>query len=708
MIHCINMHQVSETDLRNVTACLWLHLQLTCRSYFVPSYRVGVSSEDETKAVLTIPEPSCASPSFPSRLSSNDNNPFISNLGQEVKTLGSDSFGGPSLNLSSPPENNPFIVKWEQGSKAQDSESSTATAFSLSSPSSSKENNPFSPHWRQESPIEDSGSCTKSLLYLPHPPTPPVLESYPLPSQLPNVDSPFESKLREESEHINNPPTPLASPPATFSQEHDSSAGNLIDSKKCPAIPLEEPQNEGLTNIDPISSLSGSYPEHFCNRTGLILKMQHEDQDFTMVAPLKENNGSMKKKSVTFAVVEREDYPVSSGDEMSDEDSVERWQDENEDAENSTERNRGLELEAEHGSVPKSYDGRLSSDTNIEVPLEKCTEINSPVKIDPPLPTPRVLTLSQKENNMLGTELSGSSSSVPPKPAPRSALKQDKRVLLPETDIPETDTSSSAPKTDLLVENPSETPTTNCSLTTPISSEQHPRQKGGAVESSESINSDHPSCEISTWSAGLITGDLNQKPAALPVIPEVGSDDEQLSESQKDAEKMGVCEDLSKTKDRSLELWSLVEGRRSASNKATDKQTYSLLARMPDLNDDALESNKALIKTVAAGLQNISCSTAGSEPKGEIKESECSEPSDRPVSLSSLSSSAQPHPTSSFHSEPLGSDRAESPKKTAVEGLDAKLEISGKKKLLQAWVSPSEIQPSQALQSGGTQPAKLR
>ncbi|XP_066495555.1 rab11 family-interacting protein 1 isoform X2 [Tiliqua scincoides] len=668
--------------------------------------RVGVSSEDETKAALTISEPSCVSPFHPSHLSSNDHNPFTSNLGPEVKALGSDSFRGPSLNLSSPHDNNPFIVKWEQESKVQDSE-----FFSASPLASGKENNPFSPNWKQESQIENSGSSTKSLLYLPHPPTP-VLESHPLPSQLSNVDNPFESKQKEESEHINNPPTPVTFPPPASSQEHDSSAGSLIDSKKCPVIPLEEPQNEGLTNQGPISSLSGSHPEHFCDPVGLLPKMQHDNKDVNIVTPLKENNGSMKKKSVTFAVVESQDHPVSSGDEMSDEDSIERWHDENENVEVSTERNVELELEPEHCSVSRSYDGTISSAANNEGPLEKQAETNSPVKTDPPVPIPRVLMLSPKETGLSGTELNGNSLSVPPKPAPRSTLKQDKCVSPPLTDTAEKDARNSASELGLVVDN-SETLANNSSLPTSVLTELHPGQDGGAVESSESSNRDLSVCGISTRSAVLITGDLNLKPATLPVIPEVGSDDEQLSDTQKGVKKTGICEDLSRTSDRSSELWSLVEGRELASNKkATGKQTYSLLARMTDLDDESLESNKALINTLTAGLQNVSRSIGESEPKGEIQEgrqSDCSEASDSPASLSSLSSSALPLvPTSPFQSETLGSDRAEPPKKTAAEGLDAKVEISGKKRLLQAWVSPSEIQPSQALQSGGTQPAKLR
>ncbi|KAJ6632903.1 hypothetical protein lerEdw1_014589 [Lerista edwardsae] len=665
--------------------------------------RVGVSSEDETKAALPIPEPSCVSPSYPSRLFSNNNNPFTSDLGPEVNAQGSDSFGGPSLSLSSPHDNNPFTVKWGQESKEQDSELFTATPFCLPSPASGKENNPFTPHWRQDSQIEDAGNSTKPLLHLPHPPTATVLESHP--SQLLNVDNPFESKQGEESEHINNPPVLLTSPPPAINQEQAPSAGSLIDSKEHPRIPLEKPQNKGLTNqADPTPSfsflLSGSHPAHVSDQVGVVPKMQHNDPDVNVVAPLKESNRSMKK-SVTFAVVERENDPVSSGDEMSDEDSVERWHDENEGAEGATEKNRGLELEQEHYSVSRSYDGRISSAANSGDPLEKQTDTNSPVKIDPPVPTPRVATLSPKEAVLSGTELSGSPLSAPPKPAPRSTLKQDKSVSLPLTDTPEKDARSSASELDLPGDDPSESPTNASSLTTSVLTELHPGQDDGAVESSQSINSDPSSSGTTPRPAVLITGDLNLKSAALPVIPEVGSDDEQLSDNQKGVEKTDVCGDLSRTSDRPSALWS---------NKAAGKQSYLLLERVTGLNDDALESNKALIKTLAAGLQNVS-GIGGLEPKGEFKESrqsDCPELSDSPISPSSLSSSAQPHPTSPFQSKTLGSDRAESPEKTTAEGLDAKVEISGKKKLLQAWVSPSEIQPSEALQSGGTQPAKLR
>ncbi|XP_060106397.1 rab11 family-interacting protein 1 isoform X3 [Heteronotia binoei] len=71
-------------------------------------------------------------------------------------------------------------------------------------------------------------------------------------------------------------------------------------------------------------------------------------------------------------------------------------------------------------------------------------------------------------------------------------------------------------------------------------------------------------------------------------------------------------------------------------------------------------------------------------------------------------SSSQPYSASSFQSDALSSNKAESPKKSAVEGLDVKVDSSGKKKLLQARVSPSETHSNQTQQSGGTVPAKLR
>ncbi|XP_035201025.1 rab11 family-interacting protein 1 isoform X5 [Oxyura jamaicensis] len=71
-------------------------------------------------------------------------------------------------------------------------------------------------------------------------------------------------------------------------------------------------------------------------------------------------------------------------------------------------------------------------------------------------------------------------------------------------------------------------------------------------------------------------------------------------------------------------------------------------------------------------------------------------------------SSSQPCSAFRSFSSDTPSHRAESPKKPTAEGFADKAGISGKKKLLQAWVSPSETYPNQTQQGGETMSPKHR
>ncbi|XP_062995283.1 rab11 family-interacting protein 1 isoform X2 [Elgaria multicarinata webbii] len=670
--------------------------------------RPDVSSEDETKATFTIPVSSSASPFYHFLRSDNENNPFTSKLEAEQKAQDSDKVASSSLNLSAKHSNNPFTTKWGQISKEQASK-----AFVVASSTSGNENNPFAPKWGQESQIEDSENSAKSSLHSLHSPATAVFESHPLPSQLSNVANLPASKPGKDSENFKGPPESLTS---------ISLAGNLDDSMHLHVVHSGTPQDEGLTNqIDPVSSFpgsaSGSHSARFYDRVGLILKTQCDDK-VQVVPPFKEKSERIKK-SVTFALDElKDDDTVSSGDEASDEDPVERGNyGENEDAVNPTERNsrRQLELDVGYCSASKPHDGIINSDPNDENPLERETETSSVITIEPPVPVPRVLMPLPKETSMSSTASGSSSLSVPPKPAPRSALKQKQSTCLPLSDESKTeDVLNSASVFKELPSNSlvsSERLTSACSL---AGSESTVLQLGRNVGTtySQSI-SNHSSHGISTHLGILVTGEMNVNPIALPVIPEVGSDDEQLSDCHQDADKMAACEDLSRNRDEFTELSSSTERRELASNEkvAGEGQTVSLV-KISGPND-APGPNKPLVNPSAVVLQSAGHNERGLEQKNgdkckEDRHIDCPEFSDKPVPLSPLSGTSQSYPTSSFQSDALGSNRAETPKKAAAEGLDAKGEISGKKKLLEARVSPSETHPNQTLQSGGTYPAKLR
>ncbi|XP_077781409.1 uncharacterized protein LOC144327068, partial [Podarcis muralis] len=210
---------------------LTLHLQLTCRFYFVPFYRLGASSENETKATSAISAPPSAS-LFSPPYHSNKNNPFVSKFDPEEQPRDTDRFAS---------DNNPFTTKWGQKSK-QDTECFIAATSSASG----NENKPFAPKREQESQIEDSSNSAKSPLPVP---ATSVLELEPSAFQLSDIDNPPVSKVGEDSGSFN-------SPPASFSTS--SLAGNRDDSKHVHLVPSEKPQKEGLTKqIDPGNLIPG-------------------------------------------------------------------------------------------------------------------------------------------------------------------------------------------------------------------------------------------------------------------------------------------------------------------------------------------------------------------------------------------------------------------------------------------------------------------
>ncbi|XP_054853443.1 rab11 family-interacting protein 1 isoform X2 [Eublepharis macularius] len=655
--------------------------------------RLGVSSEDETKATSTVSVPPTVSPFSLSHHSSNDSNPFTTKLDPEREAEDSSSSASPSLKLSSQRGSNPFSPEWAPKSNDDNPECFTSAPFHLPSPVASSENNPFASNWRQEPQTENSEDLNKSPMYFSHPPATPVYEE------------PFVSTLENDSESIKSPPIPVACPSASSNLEYNSSAESFADSKLFPIMPSKKPQSEG--QMDPVEnapgSLSGNQSGRFYERIGLMLNTQRDDKEVQVVTPLKENSGSIKK-SVTFAADElRNNDRVNSGEGPSDEESTEsRPHGENENIVDPARRagTKQCELNIEDCSVSLPYDGKITSVHKSGSPLEGENEISPSIKGEPPVPIPRVLRVSPKETDISSTALSNSYSSVPPpKPTPRSVLKLKKEPF-PLTKPELEDMTSSSDSSPLS----RETSTTVHSVATTC----HP-ERG---ELSESINNDHFDTPIGKHLDSLAAEEFHLKPTVLPVIPEVGSDDEQLSDTQKDSEKMAVCEDLSSTRDGSSQLRSSIEERELASDKKTsgERQTVSLLVKKTGPDDD-FKSDKLSVCPAAVILKNENQNIRGSEQKDvdslkESRKSDYSEFSDR--SLFSLSTSSQSYSASSFQSDVLSSDKAESPKKSAAEGLDVKVDRSGKKKLLQAWVSPSETHSNQTQQSGGTVPAKLR
>ncbi|KAM6369874.1 rab11 family-interacting protein 1 isoform 1-T1 [Pluvialis apricaria] len=236
-------------------------------------------------------------------------------------------------------------------------------------------------------------------------------------------------------------------------------------------------------------------------------------------------------------------------------------------------------------------------------------------------------------------------------------------------------------------------------------------------------------CLANLKSAMPVPGDRGLKLAGLPVILEGGSDDELLGDSQENCGATAGDKNISETGEQSRDLTPLHEeltehsdgsaaarvnpaapggGGGSAPGACKPSKPRVLPARVDVHSVNNRVADSGLGMTSHSRECNSDFETqelkisAGVEEHGEC---DFFGPS---VSSSSLSSPSQPY--SSSHSLPSDtpSRRAESPKKPTAEGFADKAGNSGKKKLLQAWVSPSETYPNQTQQSGETVSPKHR
>uniref|UniRef100_A0A8C6VIR3 Rab11 family-interacting protein 2 n=1 Tax=Naja naja TaxID=35670 RepID=A0A8C6VIR3_NAJNA len=635
--------------------------------------RLGVSSEDETKATSFPPvplPPTCYA-------SDNENNPFTSKFDAEQKTQEVGRFDS-SKNVS---VNNPFTTKW-----MQDSRDLECSAVSTCLPSTSgRENNPFTPKWGQESQTQEMET---SSLYSLHSAAS-ITETHTIPSQLSNIHDPFVIKVGQESERIKSPPTSISSVSLTE---------NIDNSKYIDDVSSEKFQNEKLTNqIDTISNFSGSLSESLPLQSSDIVRVNQKasyDDKVHIVLPFKENE---LKKSVAFALDESKEDVINSHNDRADEDTFEV--NKNKEALNSFEKNSGqvIELNIENSCGSKPYAEDIISAHTSGNPLEK--EVESGLsKKEPPVPTARVLI--PLEAKMSVPELSDKMHTVPPKPAPRNGLKMKKCVLV--TDEPKGDAcvlKEISSDSSILSENPSHI----CSLTSEMAVLPHIYDSGN-TDPSQSIKDD--SNHIMRTSLGISgPGELNVKPITLPVIPEVASDDEQLGDYQQNPESMTLSEDLSRNEDGFMNLWSSVERTDLTSTKKAIGETVFGIMKMSNFGNSPNRSLKDPTNNVHKNLNHnpTGIEKECGEHSNKNRQGDCPESSSKPASVYPLSDSSQSCSVSSFQSDSHGFNKAESPKKATAEELDAKVESSGRKKLLQAWVSPSETHPN----PGGNS-AKLR
>ncbi|NXD02914.1 RFIP1 protein, partial [Certhia familiaris] len=645
--------------------------------------RLGLSPEEEPKATL----PTLAPDPLPAFLSvhriSSANNPFISKVGQTVQVPDSENITSSPASLTSPAfaaelwnDKNPFTPEWDRGSRALDPDSTSCSPSSphpaapLPRQGSARGKNPFAADWGQA-----SGGSSRGLS---GPPTPSVPSGCHF-----NDNNPFISKHGGQAV----PGFQAGSSPACLPGGEDcSSAGHPARGASGGSVHVALASD--VTAVpDPLGTLSdlpsgppGLAPELCCGSA----QLQPEDS----LESSKPGNGKQADQAPSLESELREEQETCGGKQWAE-------------------------------GVPV---------LDPQAPPPAGNEPLSQVQ-----PHPRACTVSPREGD---PGRAGSGILVPPKPAPRVAallrkspvnsqaeLRDDVpasgEAVKPTPGLPFLDADTSAARGCLPQGGSLET------VTPPVA----PRGNSSGRPLEKEGDGDLPVSLTSVKSAIPVPGGRGSALASLPVIPEGGSDDELLGDCQDScgvtAGDRGVVGNTEQ-----LQGVTLLHGEQresSASSAAAPVVPAALgggAAAIPGAHKPgslaalpaAVGAPRVCVQGADSGLGVMSHSrecdshsekqelerSAGVEERAEC---DFSEPS---AFSSSLSSPCQPYSSSHSLLSDSPSHRAESPKMPAAEGFADKVGNSGKKKLLQARVSPSEMFPNQTPRGGETVSPKHR
>ncbi|XP_015504163.1 rab11 family-interacting protein 1 isoform X1 [Parus major] len=325
-------------------------------------------------------------------------------------------------------------------------------------------------------------------------------------------------------------------------------------------------------------------------------------------------------------------------------------------------------------------------------------------------PTLRACTVSPQEG---GSGRAGSEILVPPKPAPRLAVLLRKSPPTSQAELRGDVPASGDVKSTAGL--PEASAVCGClpqggsleTVTPPVTargdSSDRPSGKEGADDFSVSLTN--------VRSLMAAPGGWGSALASLPVIPEGGSDDELLGDCQESCGVTAGDKGVLGTGEQPRGLTPL-HGEPRGGGAIPGACQPGSLAVLPA----AVGAPRVCVQGADSSLGVTSHSrecdshfekrelerSAGVEERAEC---EFSEPS---AFSSSLSSPCQPHSSSHSLLSDTPSRRAESPKKPRAEGFADKAGNSGKKKLLQARVSPSETFPNQTPRGGETVSPKHR
>ncbi|NXT03246.1 RFIP1 protein, partial [Jacana jacana] len=638
--------------------------------------RLGVSSEEETKATLPTLAPDSLSAFLSVHRGSRDNNPFLSKMGQNTRVPDSENITGSPASVTPPPAfaaelfsgKNPFSPEWGQVSAALGPEgvacfpsshhlAASVPKMPLPEQVSGSGNNPFASEWGQN--FQEPGSSHAwASLGLSHPPAPS------LPSGCHFNDSnPFVSRLGREADA---PGLEAVAGSSSFclphGEEDSSSAQHPAELNHSARDVSGSSSDVALTRNGkavpkPLSPVSDS--------PALAPKQQRDSPQPQVENTLKGKTGAEQLPSPQRQLKEKQEI---FGE------------------------NRQAEcvptLEPQVGLFDQNY---------------------SFSRVGSARPGSGAHTVSPGEADVGRV---GGEALVDPRPAPRVSLMPKKCPLVSQADELSGDTPGCLPQSGSLE-----------TVTPSVAFRDHSRKRHLENEDDDDL------FDCLTNLKAAIPVDCGLKLASLPVIPEGGSDEELLGDCQESHSVVAGDENLTGTGEQSLDGMPLHGELTECSRSSAAAQiTPALLGGGGGSAPGTCKPSKPGVlpaRVDAHGANNwaadsgLGMTSSSREPnshfeKQELKISEGGEEraecdfSEPSVSSSSLSSPSQPYSSSQSLPSDAPSHRAESPKKPRAEGFADKAGNSGKKKLLQAWVSPSETFPNQTQQSGETVSPKHR
>ncbi|NXH37914.1 RFIP1 protein, partial [Dicaeum eximium] len=620
--------------------------------------RLGLSPEEEPKATL----PTLAPDPLPAFLSvhriSSANNPFISQVGQPENITSSPA------SLTSPSafaaelwnDKNPFTPEWDRASRALDPDSiapfpsSSIPKVPLPGQVSARGNNPFAADWGQG----PEGSDDSWGLSAP-----------------PTAAVPSDCHFND-----NNP----------FVPKRGGQAGPGFFQAGTGSSPSCLPAGEGCS--------SAGHPARGASRGSADVALTSD------VTAMPDPLGTLSDPPGLAP------EPHWDSAQLQPEDSVES----------------SKPGKAEQAASPES-ELREEQESCAGKPRAECVPVLEP-QAPPPAgnePLPQVQPTPREGH----PGRAGSEVPVPPKPAPRVAVLLRKSPVTPQAELRADSASGDGEKSTPGL--PEASAARGClpqggslEIVTPAVT---PRGDSSDRPLGEEGDDDLSVGVTSVRAAIPVPGERGSALATLPVIPEGGSDDELLGDCQESCGATAGDKGVSGNGEQPRGFTPLHGEHRELSDSSAAAPVIlaapgggggalpgackpGSLAVLPA----AVGAPRVCVQGAASGLGEMSHSREKQELErsaGVEERAECdfSEPS---AFSSSLSSPCQPSSSSHSLLSDAPSRRAESPKKPTAEGFADKAGNSGKKKLLQARVSPSETFPNQTPRGAETVSPKHR